>query len=95
VARGSVTLEASDTVGKNLYPYGLFHAVDLDSIYDTEDASLFLLAVGRQGPPLAAKRIPLKPLSFPFTFEITSEDLLFPYTENSFKIAILVKIVLL
>jgi hypothetical protein len=35
------------------------------------------------GPPLAAKRYKLNSLQFPFVFEITSADLLFPYTEEA------------
>ena len=58
-------------------------ATDIDQSYDSEDASLFILAVGREGPPLAAKKYHLNQLQFPFVFEITSDDLIFPYTQDA------------
>lgn len=58
-------------------------AADLDPSYGKDTATLFVLCVGKEGPPLAAKRIPLKDVSFPYVFEVTSEDLLFPYNEEA------------
>jgi len=45
-------------------------ASQVDPSLGGDDATLFLLAVGREGPPLAAKSISLKQLKFPITFEV-------------------------
>lgn len=45
---------------------------------------MYLVAVGKEGPPFAAKRIALSQLSFPYVFEITTDDLLFPYTPQAY-----------
>ena len=41
------------------------------------------IGVGREGPPLAAKRYSLKSATFPMVFELTTDDLLFPYTVDA------------
>eukprot|EP01039_Chlorochromonas_danica_P009196 gene9196-10156_t len=84
VGRGAVYLDA-DERNRLLYPYGFQKASDIDALYDSEDASLFVLALGRQPPPFAAKRFPLRDLTFPFVFELTSDDLLPPQTPETFK----------
>lgn len=78
IAWGSILLQ--DTT---VNPYGLGSAADLDPVYSANAGSLFILAVGRQGPPLAAKRLELKDLQFPLVFELTSDDLIFPYTQDA------------
>ena len=60
------------------YPLGFADAVSLDPLYDNDKAALILTAVGRSGPPVAAKRYQLKTVQFPLVFEMTTEDLLFP-----------------
>jgi hypothetical protein len=65
-----------------LYPYGYAEATEISPDYDTDDAPLFIVAVGREGHALAAKKIPLKNLVFPYTFELTVDDLLFPYNKE-------------
>ena len=44
---------------------------------------MYILAVGRDGPLLAAKKYNLKNINFLLVFEITSDDLLFPYTPSA------------
>lgn len=79
IARGFVSLEVKP--GAEL---GYYTASELDPVYGTsEDSSLFILGVGRDGPPLAARRFKLNDIKFPFTFELTTDDLLFPYNEDA------------
>lgn len=39
--------------------------------------------VGKDGPPAAGKSIPLENIKFPFPFQITTNDLMFPYTAEA------------
>lgn len=71
------------SVNPSEYPLGLPSATSLDTVYDQGDAALILSAVGREGPPFAAKKFPLKDQKFPFPFELTSQDLMFPYTAEA------------
>ena len=88
IGRGIVTLTplkngvAFDRLN---FPYGVYTAADMDENLNTEKASLFLLAVGKEGPPLAAIRYKLSDIKFPFVFEITSDDLFFPYNLEAWK----------
>lgn len=66
-----------------LFPYGLLDASSYDPTFSNEKATLFVLAVGRDGPPLAAQRILMKDLKFPHAFEVLDEDLIFPYTKEA------------
>eukprot|EP00597_Dinobryon_sp_UTEXLB2267_P018121 CAMPEP_0201097948 /NCGR_PEP_ID=MMETSP0812-20130820/7005_1 /ASSEMBLY_ACC=CAM_ASM_000668 /TAXON_ID=98059 /ORGANISM="Dinobryon sp., Strain UTEXLB2267" /LENGTH=243 /DNA_ID=CAMNT_0047353113 /DNA_START=129 /DNA_END=860 /DNA_ORIENTATION=- len=81
ISRGVIILTAGDPV---TYPYGFTSAADVDPQFASDTSTLFILGVGREGPPLAAKSYPLKDIQFPFVFELLSnEDLLFPYTEDA------------
>ncbi len=64
------------------FPYGYPDAAALDPAF-SEEGTMFVLAVGRDGPPLAAKRIKTKDVAFPIAFELTSSDLVFPYTPEA------------
>lgn len=79
VAKGSVTLKSQD----QSMPLGFRAAADIDAVYNSDDASLFVLAIGREGPVLAARKYPLKNVQFPMVFELDSSDLLPPNTEES------------
>ncbi|KAJ1428863.1 hypothetical protein B484DRAFT_396651 [Ochromonadaceae sp. CCMP2298] len=81
VARGSVSILG----GSDSRPMGYSKASEVEPAYDTDTATLFILAVGREGPPLAAARFPLKGMEFPFLFEVTSDDLVFPYTTDAWQ----------
>lgn len=65
------------------FPYGLMRASEIDEELNNDRATIFVLAVGREGPPVAARKYSLKDLSFPFVFEITTDDLFFPYTPEA------------
>lgn len=73
----------SITGDPKLFPYGLPDASSYDSTFSNEKATLFVLAVGRDGPPLAAQRILMSEITFPYAFEVLSEDLIFPYTKEA------------
>lgn len=84
IARGTVKLIPSGAGSDpSQFPFGLPNAASLDAAFDNDDATLFLTAVGREGPPVAAKKYKLKDLKFPFIFEITTSDLIFPYTPDA------------
>ena len=78
IARGLVSLPAPGTSSSE-FPFGYTDASTLDPSFGSEEARLILTAVSKQGPPVAAKRYKLREVSFPFVFEITTDDLLFPY----------------
>ena len=82
IARGSITIQSLKN--KLQYPFGDLHAYDSNPSLESEKASLFLIAVGKEGPPFAAKRLALSQLSFPLVFELTTDDLLFPYTPDAY-----------
>lgn len=84
IARGIITL-STDGLRATEFPYGLESASLIDSDFGNDDAALFILAVGREGPPVAAKKIKLASLTFPLVFEITTDDLLFPYTPEAWE----------
>jgi hypothetical protein len=91
----------SSTLDPSKYPLGLPFATDIDSRFALPDRSggesdsdptptLFLTAVGRDGPPLAAKKIRLGTGQgdtglFPLYVELTTADLLFPYSDEVWK----------
>lgn len=85
IARGLVALPAVGATDPSLFPFGFTEATALDEIFGSENAALILTAVSKQGPPVAAKRLPLKQIKFPLVFEITTDDLLFPYNADIWK----------
>jgi hypothetical protein len=72
-----------NTGDPKLFPYGLPDASSYDASFGNDKASLFVLAVGRDGPPLAAQRFLMKDITFPLAFEVLSDDLVFPYTKEA------------
>jgi hypothetical protein len=61
------------------YPLGIVDALTLNEYFDKDKSVLIITAVGRDGPPLAAKKYKVANIRFPFFFELTTNDLLFPY----------------
>jgi hypothetical protein len=82
VARG-VTSLTTDGLDPREFPLGLSSAAMIDADFGKDSAALFLLAVGRDGPPLAARKVLIKDLTFPLVWEMTDEDLIFPYTPEA------------
>jgi len=66
-------------------PLGFSKPSLLSSELADDKATLFILAVGRDGPPLAAKRYTVSEMKFPFVFEILDSDLIFPYTPEAWR----------
>ena len=66
-------------------PLGYSKPSLLSSELSDEKATLFILAVGRDGPPLAAKRYTASEIKFPFVFEVLDTDLIFPYTPEAWR----------
>lgn len=50
---------------------------------DTDEARLIVAAFGKDGPPVAAKRLTVKERQFPVAVELTVDDLAFPLTKAS------------
>lgn len=48
---------------------------------DTDETRLIVAAFGKDGPPVAAKRLTVKGRQFPVTVELTVDDLAFPLTK--------------
>ena len=72
-------------VDASLYPLGFPEASELDLAFANDEATMVITAVGREGPPVAAKRMKLKGLQFPMMFELTTSDLIFPYTAKAWE----------
>ena len=98
IAKAVVTLSpviasensGSSTIDPSKYPLGLPYPTDIDLRFEDESIvgipSLIITAVGRDGPPLAAKKFRLKDISeFPLYVELSTGDLLFPYSEDVWK----------
>lgn len=85
LARGIVSLATTglaNRVDPSEFPFGFERADALDSKFADKKAALIITAVGRNGPPVAAKKLPLAGLQFPFVFKLTDEDLIFPYNRD-------------
>ena len=83
LARGAILLGADGTNAQQ-FPYGVTDTSAIGAAFESDDATLFLLAVGKEdGVPAAAKKYKVKGLGFPFIFEITTDDLIFPYTPEA------------
>lgn len=86
IAKGTVMIAATMYgVDASLYPLGFPEASELDLAFANDEATMVITAVGREGPPVAAKRMKLKGLQFPMMFELTTSDLIFPYTAKAWE----------
>jgi hypothetical protein len=86
IAKGSVMIAATMYgVDASLYPLGFPEASELDPAFANDEATMVITAVGREGPPVAARRLKLKGLQFPMSFELTTADLIFPYNAKSWQ----------
>jgi hypothetical protein len=96
IVKGSVYLPISNAgtgFNPSKFEFGFEDAASLDNAFDNDNAVLVLTAVGRDGPPFAARRIPLKKVKFPYAFELTTKQLLFPYNEEVRCIYILTNVI--
>ena len=86
IGRARVLLVQDDVGISPSNPYGVSESYLVNAELGKEEATLFVLAVGREGPPLAAKKITnVKDIKFPLLVEITTDDLLFPYTKEAWE----------
>ena len=87
IAKGSIILstENLNNVNKKDFPLGFDSPSAYSDEFNKGTPTLFILGVGREGPPLAAKRYQIQDITFPFVFELTTDDLLFPYTPEAWK----------
>lgn len=87
IATGIVALPppAGQGIDASKYPLGYAKAVDLEGVFDADEAALVITAVPREGPPFAAKAYKLKDIDFPFAFDLNTNDLIFPYTAGAWK----------
>jgi hypothetical protein len=84
IARGVIQLSTEGLQASD-FPFGLENAALIDPEFGVDKASMIVLAIGREGPPVAAKRFSLKDTTFPLVFEITTDDLLFPYNAEAWQ----------
>lgn len=68
------------SIKQDLYDLGAPDTSGFPAI-DTDDARLIVAAFGKDGPPVAAKRLTVKGRQFPVTVELTVDDLAFPLTK--------------
>lgn len=87
IATGIVALPppAGQGIDASKYPLGYAKAVDLEGVFDKDEAALVITAVPREGPPFAAKAYKLNDIDFPFAFDLNTKDLMFPYTADAWK----------
>ena len=81
------SLLSGESASKEGNPLGLTDASLLSPIFDSPNATIFITCFARQGPPVAALKIPLKQkgkaVQFPFAFTIRDTDLLYPLTQSA------------
>lgn len=74
------SLKVLVSIKQDLYDLGAPDTSGFPAI-DTDDARLIVAAFGKDGPPVAAKRLTVKGRQFPVTVELTADDLAFPLTK--------------
>ncbi|CAN0265402.1 unnamed protein product, partial [Scytosiphon promiscuus] len=84
---GDVKMQEGDLIARvlvsikqDLYDLGAPDTSGFPSL-DTDDSRLIVAAFGKDGPPVAAKRLTVKGRQFPVTVELTVDDLAFPLTK--------------
>lgn len=68
------------SIKQDLYDLGAPDTTGFPAV-DTDEARLIVAAFGKDGPPVAAKRLTVKGRQFPVTVELTADDLAFPLTK--------------
>ena len=80
---GKNEIQVND-VGENMgTPTLTLTASSLNYALENDDAALLITCYGREGGPVAAKKVSLRGLTFPYQFELTVDNLLFPQTRST------------
>lgn len=82
IVKGVVTIRADGASAVD-YPLGYPDASSVDEAFGDKQSYLYITVVGKNGPPVAAKRFRLNAVKFPFEFRVSTDDLLFPYTRDT------------
>ena len=82
IVKGVVSIRA-DGASIADFPLGYPDATSLNEAFGDKRAYLYITAVGKNGPPFAAKRYRLNSIRFPFEFTVSIDDLLFPYNRDT------------
>ncbi|CAM9642442.1 unnamed protein product [Ectocarpus sp. 12 AP-2014] len=90
--QGDVTMQEGDLIARvlvsikqDLYDLGAPDTTGFPAV-DTDEARLIVAAFGKDGPPVAAKRLAVKGRQFPVTIELTADDLAFPLTKDAWRL---------
>eukprot|EP00752_Nemacystus_decipiens_P001913 g1842.t2 len=90
--QGDIKMQEGDLIARvlvsikqDLYDLGAPDTSGFPAI-DTDDARLIVAAFGKDGPPVAAKRLTVKGRQFPVTVELTVDDLAFPLTKDAWRL---------
>ena len=73
---------SSNNVDPSQYPLGFNEASTIDPAFGDDQAALIITAVGKNSPPVAVRKMQLNKLKFPYVFELTVDDLMFPYNTD-------------
>merc|ERR1711988_752375 len=73
----------ADTEENMATPSLTLTASSLNYALENDDAALLITCYGREGGPVAAKKVLLRGLTFPYQFELTVDNLLFPQTRST------------
>ena len=82
IVNGVVSIRADDVSAVD-FPLGYPDAASIDESFGDNQAYLYITVVGKSVPPVAAKRFRLNTIQFPFKFRVSIDDLLFPYTRET------------
>eukprot|EP00904_Undaria_pinnatifida_P009462 jgi/Undpi1/5646/HiC_scaffold_2.g00921.m1 len=85
MAEGDLIARVLVSIKADLYELGAPDVTGFPGV-DTDDARLIVAAFGKDGPPVAAKRLTVKGRQFPVTVELTVDDLAFPLTKEAWRL---------
>ncbi len=81
VAKAVIEIAAADGLTTQ-FPLGITSPETGDAKY-TESTAVICTAIGKEGPPVAARKFHITNTPFPIFVELNTEDLLFPYTKDA------------
>lgn len=81
VAKAVVEIAAADGLTSQ-FPLGVANPDTVDTKYSASTA-VICTAIGKEGPPVAARKFHITNTPFPIFVELNTDDLLFPYTKEA------------